>query len=811
MNNIELLSPAGDFECLKAAVQNGADSVYFGGNIFNARNSATNFDDNLLKEAIKYCKLRNVKTNLTLNTLIKNNEFEECVNFAKYAYECGIDAIIVQDLGLAKFLIKKIPDLPIHASTQMTVHNLEGVLELENLGFKRVVLSRELSIEEIEYICQNSNVEIEVFIHGALCISYSGECLASSFIGGRSGNRGKCAQPCRLPYSLSEGSEVIDNGYLLSTKDLCSLEYITRLVKSGVKCFKIEGRMKPPKYVATVTRIYRKYIDMAIKNTSFEITNEDKKDLMQVFNRGNFSTGHLDEKGNKSLIYPSKPNNMGLFLGIISNFNLNKGYISLKLNEPIEIGDTISVEGEHGTYTISEIIPANFEKSGFKNAHKNMEFKSGSTVTIGRMKGNFKKGLKIYKMSSKKLDILAESSYVNIENKKIPLVCKINLHLNEPVKISVSTIDCDESIYNNIYFEIESEIIPENALKSPISEDRIKSQLNKTTNTPYEFKEIIVNMDENLYISKISDLNNLRRQCLEKLENIILERYCNKNIKLSAPAANFSSLSTVKKYTISILLNKLNLNYNYSSLRNINKIYIPFKYFVNANYTDLLKDLSNKFEIYIYLPTIIRKYYQNLINSNLEKVLLSFKIIGLVVSNLGNLDLLKNIDSSYELIGNYTLNVFNNFSASELVNLGLNKITISPELNETDFENFAKNCNQELIVYGKIPIMNINYCPLSKCNKCLKDCKKSCMKNKNYYLIDRLGFKFEIIPDFGDCTTTIYNSKILSIDPPKSANNLRLDFIHETIDEINSIVLSVLDGKKVEGSDFTNGNWHRDV
>ena len=191
MNNIELLSPAGDFDSLKAAVQNGANSVYFGGSLFNARSSATNFDNQMLKEAIRYCKLRNVKTNLTLNILIKNNEFEDALNLAKFAYEAGIDAIIVQDLGLAKFLIDKIPDLPIHASTQMTAHNLDGVLTLQKLGFKRIVLSRELSIDEIEYICKNCNVEIEVFIHGALCISYSGECLASSFIGGRSGNRRK--------------------------------------------------------------------------------------------------------------------------------------------------------------------------------------------------------------------------------------------------------------------------------------------------------------------------------------------------------------------------------------------------------------------------------------------------------------------------------------------------------------------------------------------------------------------------------------------------------------------------------------------
>ena len=199
---IELLSPIGDFDCLKAAVQNGADSVYFGGSLFNARYNAHNFDADELKQAIQYAKLRNVKVDFTLNTLIKNNEFADAVELANYVYSLGVDAIIVQDLGLARYLIKNFPDLPIHASTQMTIHNLHGVKELEELGFKRAVLSRELSLDEIQYICKNTNIEIETFIHGALCISYSGQCLFSSSIGARSGNRGKCAQPCRLPYKL---------------------------------------------------------------------------------------------------------------------------------------------------------------------------------------------------------------------------------------------------------------------------------------------------------------------------------------------------------------------------------------------------------------------------------------------------------------------------------------------------------------------------------------------------------------------------------------------------------------------------------
>ena len=229
---VELLSPAGSFDSLKAAVQNGADAVYFGASSFSARAFANNFNDLELQNAITYAKKRNVKTHLTLNTLIKENELENSILLAKKAYEFGIDAIIVQDLGLAKILIDNFKDIEIHASTQMTVHNLEGVLNLKKLGFKRAVLSRKLSLEEIEYICKNSGLEIEVFTHGALCISYSGQCLFSSLIGARSGNRGKCAQTCRLPFELLEENSAkkdfskIDRGYLLSTRDLCSLEYL---------------------------------------------------------------------------------------------------------------------------------------------------------------------------------------------------------------------------------------------------------------------------------------------------------------------------------------------------------------------------------------------------------------------------------------------------------------------------------------------------------------------------------------------------------------------------------------------------------
>lgn len=357
MNDVELLSPVGEWNSLVAAVQNGANAVYFGADEFNARMNSKNFNRDELKRAIKYAKLRNVKTNLTLNILIKNNEFAKAMDLVKYAYECGIDAIIVQDIGLAKEIIKTYPDLDVHSSTQMTIYNLAGVQEIQKLGIKRCVLARELSIQEIKYICNNTPLEIEVFIHGALCICYSGQCLMSSIIGGRSGNRGKCAGTCRLPYALLKNGEIADKGYLLSSKDVCTLDILPQLISAGVKSFKIEGRMKSPEYVGIVTSIYRKYIDLANSNKTYIVEPEDREKLMQIFNRGGFSTGYLKGKLGKEMMYKYRPNHMGIYTGKVEQYNSNKGYVKIKLEKELNIGDSISIK--NGSCKISELMIGN--------------------------------------------------------------------------------------------------------------------------------------------------------------------------------------------------------------------------------------------------------------------------------------------------------------------------------------------------------------------------------------------------------------------------------------------------------------------
>lgn len=819
---IDLLSPVGDFESLKAAVQNGANSVYFGSNLFSARAFASNFDDEQLKQAIEYAKLRGVKTNLTLNTLIKDSEFEQAIELAKKAYEYGIDAIIVQDLGLGTKLIELFPDLPIHSSTQMTVHNLNGALELENLGFKRVVLSRELSTNEIEYICKNSKIEIECFVHGALCISYSGQCLFSSMIGGRSGNRGKCAQPCRLHYELLENDKKIDSGHLLSTRDLCGLDFIPFFIKAGVSCLKIEGRMKSAQYVAIVTKIYRKYIDLALSDEPYKVDEKDRKELMQVFNRGMSSSGHLDEEPNRKLVYKEKPNNMGLYLGIVQKYNKSKGYITLKLREKIEIGDTISIQNETGSYTISELM---------ENSKNITSTKVGQCVTIGRMKGNIKVGDKIYKMSSKQLSLLAKESYQK-ENIKIPLNCKVTIKHNKPISIKVTT-NSRFPIYKNLNINYELDYIPLEAKNRPLEDQTVVDQISKTTSTHYEFKNIKIDLDDNIFIPKLSILNELRRVSLEKVQEYALSKIRrnslvnlgdiqnNKDLVLS-DMRNFVKHNTriVQSHSpkISVLLTDLNLEFDYSQLENIDNLYIPLKYFTMRKYDEILTLLSHKFDTYIYMPTIIKANYKNLFYANSEVAVKKYNIKGFVVSNISNIlllnELFTDLDKHFKIIANYTFNVFNTNTILELKKLGISKFTFSPELDKSAIDYLCdyRYLQKELIVYGKVPLINMNYCLLGETDKCYPTCKAKCTSHNSYYLKDRLNMKFIVKPDNIQTVTTIYNSKITSISPKDFYIDFaRIDILEESVDEINNIIKVVKAGGRFEGKEYTNGNLNREI
>ena len=807
MKKIELLSPVGNMDCMRAAVQNGADAVYFGSG-FSARAFASNFDGDDLKCAIEYAKLRGVQTHLTLNTLIKNDEFENAFSVAQMAYNYGIDAIIVQDLGLANLLINSFPNIAIHASTQLTAHNLDGVLSLQDMGFRRVVLSRELTLEEIEYITKNSNVEIETFIHGALCISYSGQCLFSSMVGGRSGNRGKCAQPCRLPFSLiDEKSSKLDSGYLLSTRDLCGLDFIPNLINAGVTSLKIEVRMKSPEYVATVTKIYRKYIDLAYSNEPYVVEDSDRKLLALAFNRGGFSNGHLSKDYNKNLVFKEKQNNCGLFLGTIEKYNAKKGLITFKCAESLHIGDSIATQNEQGSYKISELM--------LKNTNIK-ESKCGDVVTIGRMKGNIKPGDKLYKISDSIITSEIRSTFSeNSENRKVKLIFNSKFALNKPIELSIKS-NSNIDVYKDLNINITSSKCPEQAKNSGLSKENIIKQFSKTNNTPYEFCEFNIELEDNLFLPN-SVLNELKREALSKVKAFAISN-------ISRNLGNKNLLSRINSYTetltstlkIALLLNNLNLE-NYNNLQKIDKLYIPFKFFINKNYCDKIKYLSNKASLYIYLPTIMRNNYNKLFANNLENIITNFDIHGFVVSNISGLYIIKKLTEKYnknfEFISNYTLNVYNSYSAYELQKRGITTVTLSPELDKEGLISLCNSTsNSELIVYGNLPLMNMNYCLFGTSNKCYSNCKHTCNSNNKYYLNDRMNINFRIIPDNIDTVTIIYNSKITSIVSDEfNVSSLRIDILDESIDEINKIINTVKSRKKLEGKNYTNGNLQRDI
>lgn len=635
------------------------------------------------------------------------------------------------------------------------------------------------------------------------------------------GNRGKCAQPCRLPYKLIEkkpdstNQSVIDQGYLISPRDLCALDYIPKLINAGVKCFKIEGRLKSPEYVATVTRIYRKYIDMFLNNEEYIIDENDRMELKQIFNRGEFSNGHLSNKPNHDLIFKEKPNNMGLYLGNVAGYNKQKGYIKVQLNQSLEIGDTISFENENTKYTVSELMKKN----------NNIPFaKIGNTVTIGRMKGNINLGDKIYKLSSKSQLDFAQNSY-KTEKKKLPLTCNISIKKDEPIIMKVYIQNIGNNLYKHIYAEIQSNLIPQKALNKPISKDRVISQICKTNDSPFEFKEINLSLDDNVFIPSIKEFNEIRRMALSKLENMIISK--NKrisdidesNIEIQYKDFNDKPLNNQSNSRkISVYFNIINPEFDYCNLSKeyISCVYIPLRYFMRKNCEKALKTITSNFKTYIYMPAIIKSNYKNIIKHSLENLLEVYNISGFIISSLGDLILLEKYKDKYEFIGNFTLNTFNTYSIHTLKNLGLGKITLSPELNLNDIENINKCIDNhlplEIIDYGHIPIMKMNYCLLGITNKCYPECKARCNSSNRYYLKDRLGLEFRVLPDNIQTVTTIFNSKITSIQHVDTKTNWhRIDLLDENIDEINYIVKSVFEGKKIEGNQFTHGNLNRDV
>ncbi len=768
-NNIELLAPAGSYDSFIAAVENGANAVYLGGKLFNARANASNFDIDELKKIIEYAHLRNVKIHITMNTLLDDSEIAEALSFAFDIYSIGVDAVIVQDLGLAKVLHENIPDLTLHASTQLSAHNLECVEELTKLGFSRVVLARELTFEEIKYICDNTSTEIEIFAHGALCVCYSGQCLMSSMIGDRSGNRGKCAQPCRLPYSLIKNNEEIAKGYLLSPKDLCSLELLKDL--PNVVSLKIEGRMKSPEYVAAVVSIYRKYINKLINCENVLPTSDDKSILTQIFNRGGFSKGYLLGKTGKDMMCYEKPKNWGIYVGKVTSYD-GKRYITVDNISNIHIGDGIEIwnnSNNSPSTIVSEII-------GNK---------------IGRIHGEINIGDKIYKTLDKALNQRLRETFSRgfVVHSKVDV--KAYIKKDSPIKLNINEL------------EYTSNIIPDVAENQPITKEKIAIQLRKTGNTPFEIDNLDIDLDENLFIP-VSSLNDVRRCAFSEYERYFLgndKKVISKKL-LDKPKKYIAK----KEKEVSVFFNKLRKEY--IALKNVDNYYFTFK--------DSLKNIEilNQFagKKYILLPSITKSNYARLIKENIEE--LSKNVDGFVLSNIGQLEYLENIKT--ELIANYTFNTFNTYSLSTLKSLGFDKAILSQELTQNQI-NFLGDTDikREMVVYGSTCVMTSEYCPIG----CIaggfcasKKCSMPCLKNDKYFLLDRMNMEFRVISDNIDCQSQLFNSKICSIESNNlNVDSIRLDIIDEPAIEVQNIVDTHKAGHKLSGEKYTNGHANRPV
>lgn len=648
MKKHELLVPVGNMDCLKQAVFNGCDAVYLACKNYGARKFAINFDNDEIVKAIKFCHLYSVKVFVTMNTLVKNSEVDDFLKQALFLHENGVDALIVQDFGMICLLRKMYPNLEIHASTQANVCSEEVCKLYYELGVKRVVFARELSIDQIDNI--NVPIEKEAFIHGALCISYSGCCLMSSMLGGRSGNRGECAGCCRMPFTLMHGNECISSGkYLLSTKELNTSIEIDRLLNSSIYSFKIEGRMKSPLYVGFITNLYRKLIDGEKINLNKEI---DK--LKTIFNR-EFTVGRLFNANDTELMNTKSPNHIGLRIGKVIGFEKDK--IKIKLDDGCVLNqyDAIRFSNNNKGLIVN-----------FLYDEKQKLINSSSRICYIDNKIDLRENDIVCKTQ----DYLLSKEFENVLEKKIPV--SFDIHANKGKLLKVILKDGINVI------EKEYDVV-EDAIKAPISREDIIKQFTKLGNTPFICNDINVDMDNDIFI-QLRILNEIRRELVSLLIDIRENRKSDiiiENFSFEKDNSSYNNVFSCSVY------NKEQLDYCLS--KNFNRIYV------------------SDYELY--------KLYQS--NSNVFYSIprCSYKT-DYIIDNCFVSDYMKYTKSNF--YGNYSLNVMNIYTAYFLKQFGLKNIPISVELSESEIINFIDlyhdkfgNAEFEVLIYGYIENMII--------------------------------------------------------------------------------------------------------
>nr|WP_296730482.1 U32 family peptidase [Anaerovibrio sp.] len=767
-NLVELLAPAGSREALTAAIESGANAVYLAGNMFGARAYADNFDEDGLREAIRTAHLRNVLINVTVNTIIDDQELPALEKYLRFLYEAGADAILVQDLGVARLAREVVPELPLHASTQMTVHNLDGVLALQELGFSRVVLSREVSLENIRHIIDNCNVEIEVFVHGALCVCYSGQCLMSSLIGGRSGNRGRCAQPCRLPYTLVDGEDNNLLGdtagkYLLSPRDMNTIELLPQLIEAGVASLKIEGRMKRPEYVAIVVNNYRQAID-SYYDGAFQVTEKNRHDLSQIFNR-DFTTAYLEKKQGRNMMSDKRPNNRGIMLGRVLEYDRSSGEAILKLADRLSEGDQVDFWVKVGGRVTATVRELKLIKEGKNRNVVPVKCAEAGNMVCFPVDSPVYAHDRAFKVYDQELMDWAKGFYnTGAPVRRVPVDIEVTAAVGEPLVITITDADGNKGNGTTAF-------IGQEAIKRPLNEDTIKKQVSRLGTSIFELRGLTCRLGDNVMVP-ISEINEARRAAVENVEKMRLEAFSRKGRVLSVPP-KAKKISAGKAPTgITAVVDRLEMVQTalsagadwivYGGDSYAHEAITPIQY-EKAAYMAHKAGASIAFNT----SRIIRDQELPAFHKWLRTVA-DYGPDAINVHNIGSLSAVKKY-TSLPVHTDYSFIVYNHKTLEYLEELGVEAATLSPELNMGQIGELLGESPIPLscIVDGNLELMVSEYCVTGSFIGGLHtgSCSAPCVNSgKQFFLKDRKDVKFPLVMD-QHCHMHVLNGNRLSMLP----------------------------------------------
>ena len=797
-----ILAPAGSMECLKAAIAAGADAVYTGGALFGARAYAHNLTEEELLEAIDYVHLHGRRLYLTVNTLIKDREMEkQMYDYLLPYYRQGLDAVIVQDIGLFRFIRKHFPDLPIHASTQMTLTGVDGAKFLEKEGAQRIVTSRELSMAEVKKIADETELEIESFVHGALCYCYSGQCLFSSFIGGRSGNRGQCAQPCRLLYRTPEAKRP---QYLLSLKDICTLELIPEMIESGIYSFKIEGRMKKPEYAAAVAFQYRKYADLYLKYyeecpaeedpaayamKKYRVREEDRQMLLDLYNRGGFHTGYYHTQNGREMISLNRPNHAGVpAVKVLAKKGRNVTAKALTDLYPQDIIELPMRKGREkaDNYTCKDAV------------------RKGMNVQIPVFADTPFKMDEIWMRTrnSTLIDTLREE-FVNGKIKE--RICgTFRLYPQEKATLTVKCRDAEITVAGEKAQE---------ALSQPMSRERIEKQLRKTGNTEFEFSFLKAEIGEKVFLP-MQSLNELRREALETLEKVICEKY-RRSGEVKDPEEDKTELSMEEEilsgWTASVrTAEQMEVILEEEA---IGRIYADCTMFPRIWEKDSYVEWITKVhaagkEIYLVMPYIFRERTRKQYEAAYNRIF-GAGWDGILIANYESFAFLKEHGYTGRIMTDYNLYEFNQESRKFWKEKGVFEFTAPVELTERELQDLRVK-DGEVIVYGYLPMMISAGCIQKTTRGCLK-------KSGQTTITDRYRNPFVVKNECDYCYNILYNyvplylgdrmEEVYQIGPGR----IRLMFTTERQQEVRQILSAYFEGKELPEGTYTRGHWKRGI